>query len=114
MTYKYGEYTQEQIVNAKARMRKKIYFLLLLVDKKTASEYEGIDVYEAFENVLYLLGGLNELLFCPNELVTVMSLIKAAQQEYLSDSFCYKNYRKLILDAGNEVLKISEVDYAES
>ena len=55
------------------------------------------------------IGGLNELLMCQPELVNVMSLLQAALREYNNPKFSYKRYRKLILDAGSEIMKLKEV-----
>lgn len=90
-------------------MRKQIFFLLLIVDPVKAEEYDNVDVNEAIQNVLFEFGGLNDLLNYPQELVDVLSLIDAAYLEYNKPNFCWAKYRKLILDAGNKVLKIKEV-----
>lgn len=109
MTYKYGEFSKDQIVNTKESMRKQIFFLLLCVDPETKNEYQNIDVNAAFEGLLYKFAGLNDLLNTPQELVDVLSLIKSAQIEFNNPDFQYKKYRKLILDAGNKVKEIKEV-----
>lgn len=109
MTYRYGEFSDNQIASAKERMRKQIFFLLLIVDPNTAEEYDNVDIPDAIENVLYTFGGLNDLLYEPPEMVEVMSLLNAAYLEYQSDTFNWQKYRKLILDAGHAVLKIKEV-----
>lgn len=110
MTYKYGEYTKEQISDIKQYIRKQIFFLLLCVDRDTKEEYKNVSVDQAFDSLLQRLAGLNELLCCPAELVRVMTLLEAARLEYNSPSFQFSKYRKLVLDAGNEVNKIKEVD----
>ncbi len=109
MKYKYGDFSQTQIALTKERMRKQIYFLLLIVDEKTAHEFENVDVNEAFEGILAAFGGLNDLLGQPPELVQIMSLLNAAYIEYKSEPFNWNSYRSLILDAGSAVLKIKEV-----
>ena len=109
MEYKYGDFSQEQIAYTKERMRKQIFFLLVLVDPATAHEYENMSVMAAFDNVLTTFGGLNDLLGYPNEFVRVMSLLDAAYLEYQSEAFNWEKYRKLILDAGSAVVKIKEV-----
>lgn len=91
-------------------LRKDIFFLLLCVDSKTKQEYKFIDVNKTFENLLYKIGGLNTLLFCQPEIVTVLSLLQEAYTEYLNPEFNFRVYRKLILDAGAAVLNIKEVD----
>lgn len=108
MTYTYGEFTPNQIAETKQMMRKQIFFLLLIVDPETSDQYE-VSVYDAFKNVLTVFGSLNDLLRYPSEFVKVMALINAAFLEYKSQDFSFRRYRKLILDAGNEVLKIKEV-----
>ncbi len=109
MKYHYGEFTQEQIAKTKEKMRKQIFFLLLIVDPVSAEEYDNVDVNEAFQNILKEFGGLNDLLNYPQELVDVMSLVNAARLEFNGNNFNWKTYRKLILDAGNKVLQIKEV-----
>lgn len=109
MNYKYGSYTINQISQLKQKMRKQIYFLLLIVDPETKKDYENIDVSQTYNNTMVYFAGLNELLNEPVELVRIMALLESAQLEYNSPKFCYKKYRKLILDAGSEVLKIKEV-----
>jgi len=105
----YGEFTPEQIAITKESLRKSIFFLLLCVDRKTASEYKDVDVNKCFKGLLLKLGGLNQLLRSQPELVVVMSLLQAAMTEYNNPEFDFRTYRKLILDAGAEVAKLKEV-----
>lgn len=114
MEYKYGTYSESQLSATKQYIRKQIFYLLLYVDPKTSNEYTNVDVIKAFNGLQYKLGGLNSLLFEPPALVTVMSLLEAALMELQSqDEFDFSKYRKLVLDAGNEVVKIddSSVDF---
>lgn len=112
--YKYGKFKNKQISEIKAYMRKQIYFLLLYVDPNTCEKYKHVDVDKAFVSVLYWFDGLNEILFYPSALVKVISLLEEARKEYQSENFHFDVYRKLVLDAGNEVLNIQEVDHAVS
>lgn len=107
--YKFGEFSSDQIREVKETLRKRIFFLLLLVDKKTANHYNGVNVEKTFENLMTEFGSLNELLGYPAEMVTVLSLVNAARLEYNSSEFNWQRYRKLILDAGSQVDKIKEV-----
>ena len=113
MKHLYGEFTQNQIKEIKSSLRKSIFFLLVCVDKKTSQEIieecGKIDVNKSFKGLLLRLGGMNQLLMEPVELVTVMSLLQAAMIEYNSPDFNFQTYRKLILDAGAEVDKLKEV-----
>jgi len=107
--HKYGEFDSNQIEQTKKYMRKQIYFLLLYVDPNTKDEYPNVNVESAFNNILTKISGMNELLFYPAEIVVVLSLLEQALIEFKNPDFSFSVYRKLILDAGNEVLKIKEV-----
>jgi hypothetical protein len=109
MEHKYGQFSEGQMHGAKEFIRKRIYFLLLIVDPDTKSNYGEVDVLAAFDGVLTDVSGLNDLLGCPVELVTILSKLNAAKLEYQRDDFHWKKYRKLILDSGNEVMKLKEV-----
>ena len=108
MIYRYGEFSPKQTAEYKEKMRKQIFFLLLIVDPNTKADYKDVNVEEAFENVLRTFGGYNELLDCPMPMVTVLSMLNAARMELQKEEMDFAIYRKLILDAGSEVLKISE------
>ena len=108
MQHKYGSFSEEQIRNTKIRMQKQIFFLLLCVDENTKKDYANVDVDKAFTNLLTQFSGLNELLLCPTELVRVISLLEEARIELSKEDFNFNVYRKLILDAGSEVMKIKE------
>ena len=110
MVYEYGEFTADQIAEAKHLLQKKIFFLLIIVDPETRENYTTVNVPEAFDEVLKMLAGYNGLLNYPVEVVDVSCKLKAALEEY-SKGMCfdYKIYRRLVLGAGKEVEKIKEV-----
>ena len=109
MKHLYGEFTKDQMEQVKKSLRGSIFFLLLCVDENTANDYKDVDINKNFKGLLLKLGGMNELLMNQPELVTVMSLLQAAMMEYNNPEFDFQTYRKLILDAGAEVLKLKEV-----
>ena len=109
MKHLYGEFTENQIKQTKKSLRGSIFFLLLCVDPKTAKEYQDVDVNKCFNGLLFRIGGMNQLLMNQPELVTVLSLLQAAMNEYNKVEFNFYTYRKLILDAGAEVDKLKEV-----
>lgn len=109
MKHLYGEFSQNQIAQTKKSLRGSIFFLLLCVDRETASDYKDVDVNQCFKGLLLKLGGLNQILMEPPELVTVISLLQSAMIEYNSPDFNFQTYRKLILDAGAEVARLGEV-----
>ena len=115
MKHKYGEFSFEQFEDAKEYVRKQIFFLLLIVDPNTKDSFKYVNQDEAFHEIMNKLSGMNHLLGEPTELVMVLSLLEEAYWELQNPDFEFKRYRKLILDAGSEVLKIKEGgDNAES
>ena len=112
---KYGSFSDDQLSATKQYIRKQIFYLLLYVDPETKYDYPNVNVNKAFQGLQYKLGGLNSILFEPPSLITVMSLLEAALLEYQKENFNFNAYRKLVLDAGNEVKKIddSQVEFAD-
>ena len=106
--YKYGEFKDEQVAEAKHKIRKLIFFLLLYVDPETCEGF-SVDIEQAFNNVQTLMAGLNAILLYPREVVLASSLVESAFMEYKNPDFSFKRYRKLILDAGREIERIKEV-----
>lgn len=110
MEHKYGNFTNEQVKISVYGLRKQIFFLLLLADPKNENktDYKNIDIDAAFTNIMYQLDGMNELLNHPYRLVKVMSLLEKARLLYAESNNNFLAYRKLILDAGNEITKLVE------
>lgn len=108
--HKYGEFTDMQISEIKEILRHRIFFLLLVAEdeaKNNKVEYPHIDLMKANTSLLWRISGLNELLGNPIELVTVLSLLEEANNIIDNQNFDFEKYRKLILDAGAEVIKIA-------
>ena len=110
MITKYGNYSSTQLESIKSSIRKSIFFLLLYVDPNTKDEYPDIDVPGAFRSLQYRLNGLNSILLESPELMETMSLLEAALEEYSRKEFDWKTYRKLVLDAGAQVMRLKEGD----
>lgn len=109
-THKYGEFADMQISEIKEILRKRIFFLLLVAeDMETKEKFPEVNLEQANTTLLWRISGLNELLGNPTELVTVLSLLEEAKQTIKPD-FDFAKYRKLILDAGAEVMKIACAD----
>ena len=103
---RYIECSEKQKDEMIEMFRKKIFFLLVCVDKKTNKDYQHVNIEEAFDSLLTELGGLNDLMSESHSLIYVMSLLSAALLEYRKNDFDFRRYRKLILDAG---VKMKEV-----
>lgn len=102
----YGHFNDEQMENYKVKLHKDLFWLLLYKDPKTKNEYLSVDFNKYFDGLMRRIDGLNELLFYPTEIVTIMSLLEAALIETKKIDFSYKDYRKLILDAHALIDKI--------
>lgn len=107
MIYKYGEFSRNQMAEIKERIRKRIFFILLVIENKE-NQYDGYDVNGIFESEMTKIGGFNGILNKPVELVEVQVLLEAARIEYNSPDFNWFKCRKLLLDAGNEIKKVKE------
>lgn len=104
ISHKYGEFADMQIADIKQILRKRIFFLLVVAEKP--HEFPDINLPLAHTTLMWKISGLNQLLGEPTELVTVLSLLEEALNNLKTD-FQFSKYRKLILDAGAEVLKIA-------
>lgn len=104
--YKYGNFEKEQMEQFKVKLHKELFWLLIYKDPKTCEEYTNINFDKYYDGVMRKIDGLNELLFYPTEIISIMSLLEAALIETKKENFNYKAYRKLILDTHALVDKI--------
>ena len=102
----YGHFNDEQMENYKVKLHKELFWLLIYKDPKTRDEYLNVDFNKYFDGLMRKIDGLNELLFYPVEIVSLMSLLQAALIESKKVDFDYQAYRKLVLDAHSLVDKI--------
>ncbi len=100
------QFSDKQIETEKKLLQKKIFYLLLIVDPVTSSQYPGADVEVTYKDLFSDLDGLNELFNYPVEIINIAKKLAKALKEYQSPNFSYRKYRKYVLDAGNEVNKI--------
>ena len=109
MLHKYdGEFKPEQIAEEKKRLRSSIFFLLLAVDPETSANYPGVNVDKTFTNLLCRLSGMNQLLLCQPEIISCMSWLESAKDEFAREDFDFSAYRNCILTAGAEIWKLKE------
>ena len=103
ITHKYGKFADMQISETVEILRKRIFFLLVVAEDNT--KFPDVNLPTAHSSLMWKISGLNSLLGEPQELVTVLSLLEEALK-ILKTDFDFQVYRKLILDAGAEVLKL--------
>ena len=106
MKHMYGNFSHEQMENYKVKLHKDLFWLLIYKDPKTKKEFANVDFDKYFDGIMRRINGLNELLFRPTEIVTIMCLLEAALIETRKEDFDYLAYRKLVLDAHAQIDKI--------
>lgn len=112
--HKYGEFADMQISEIKDVLRKRIFFLLLVAeDLEKKEKFPEVNLEQANTTLLWRISGLNELLGEPTELVTALSLLEEAKNT-IKPEFDFGKYRKLILDAGAEIMKITDTPINKS
>lgn len=101
MQYIYGSFTDKQINEAVRAMHSDIHKLLLYKDKtieeKIFEDDEAFLVF--FENVMFKLGGTKTLFNDNGLMVTLMATLQGAMDNFKSDHFSYKKFRRAILDS---------------
>ena len=102
----YGHFNEKQIEEFKVKLHKELFWLLLYKDPKTKEQYTNVNYDKYFTGLMKKIDGLNELLFYPVEIVSIMSLLQAAYKESKKFIFDYQTYRKLILDAHSLIDRI--------
>lgn len=110
MNHLYGKFSKKQITDFKDKLHKKLFWLLLYKDPKTAQNYKNVDFKKYFINLMKEIDGLNELLFYPTPIIEICCKLQAAYKESCNEQFDYQAYRKFVLDAHNLVDKIDEGD----
>lgn len=106
MEYLYGEFSREQFEKQRKSLHDAMFWLLLYKDPTTCEQYKDVDFSYYFDSLMGRIGGLNELLRRPPELITLLSYLEAAYLESQKTPFNYKLYRKFVLDAHGELDKI--------
>ena len=99
MEHKYGNFSSEQMDEYKAKLHKKLFWLILYKDPKLNRKYKNVDFKKYFTHLMGEIDGLNQLLSYPSEIVEIMSILQEAYSITEQDAFNYKEYRKYVLDA---------------
>ena len=118
MQYIYGSFTDKQITEAVRAMHNDIHKLLLYkdntIEEKIFEDDEAFLVF--FENVMFKLGGTKTLFNDNGLMVTLMATLQGAMDNFKSDHFSYKKFRRAILDSHGYIKQMFEggVSDAES
>lgn len=102
MEYIYGDFTDEQILQAAKAMHNDIHKLLLYKDKNVKEKvFENDDSFLTyFKNIMFKLGGTKTLFNDNKYMVELMSILQSAMDNVTAkDCYNYGTFRKAILDA---------------
>lgn len=111
MQTKYGSFTKSETDEYKEKLHKKIFWLLLYKDPKTADQYKHVDFDKYFNSLMKEICGLNcMLVHASSGIIELMSILQAAYNETLADEFNYHQYRKFVLDAHS---MLDNIDFQE-
>ena len=110
MTHLYGTFTDKQMKSNAEIMHSEVHKLLLFKDKNVNQIIfnNESDYLSYFSNLLSRYSGLNELLSCPVEMVSLLSTLQSAYDMVTSDKYNFCEYRRLILDAHGYIKSIFE------
>lgn len=107
MQTKYGDLSDKQIKDAFHSLHSSVFWLMLYKDPKTSDEYTHVNSERSLQNLIVRLYGLNSLLLEPVEMVHLLSILEAARLELVSETYTWKSYRKLLLDAHASIDKLA-------
>ena len=110
MQYIYGSFTDKQINEAVRAMHGDIHKLLLYkdntIEEKIFEDDKAFLVF--FENVMFKLGGTKTLFNDNGLMVTLMATLQGAMDNFKSDHFSYKKFRRAILDSHGYIKQMFE------
>lgn len=110
MQYIYSNFTDKQITEAVHAMHSDIHKLLLYKDKSIEEKiFEDDEAFLVFfENVMFKLGGTKTLFNDNGIMVTLMATLQGAMDNFKSDHFSYRKFRRAILDSHKYIKQMFE------
>ena len=110
MQYIYSNFTDKQITEAVHAMHSDIHKLLLYKDKSIEEKiFEDDEAFLVFfENVMFKLGGTKTLFNDNGIMVTLMATLQGAMDNFKSDHFSYRKFRRGILDSHGYIKQMFE------
>jgi len=110
MQYIYSNFTDKQITEAVHAMHSDIHKLLLYKDKSIEEKiFEDDEAFLVFfENVMFKLGGTKTLFNDNGIMVTLMATLQGAMDNFKSDHFSYRKFRRAILDSHGYIKQMFE------
>lgn len=102
MKYKYGKFTQNQLIGYKKILHNKIHWLLIYEE----SSYPGLTKY--IVSLQKHIAALAELIDSP-QIIYLANIIESILMEY-NGTHNHNDYRKLVFDAHSIVDSLPEMD----
>lgn len=99
ITYSYGSLPDEQFEKYKTILHKKVFWLLVYKDPKTADKYTHVDFNQYMERLMEHLNAMNQLLFYPDKMIMLIATLQEAWSDTQAAQFDYVKYRRKILEA---------------
>lgn len=99
MQYRYGTLPPQQIEEYKKWLHKKVFWLLVYKDPKTADKYSHVNFEQYVERLMEHLEGMNKLLNYPPSMLLLMSSLQSVLQTANEEPFDYQIFRRKVLEA---------------
>ena len=110
---KYGYIDEQQYESYKKHIRSSFYWLIQYSDPNTKDNYPTVNLQQYITLLQKELNGFNSLMLCPKEMVSIMSTLESALIDIENNTFNFKIYRKLFLDAGDLSVNIKVGDNSD-
>ena len=94
---KYAEFTEKQFAEYKTKLHSKVHWLLVYKEENYAEDV----LLNYFNSVMSYIGSLNEVFEYNPLVIDLLVTLQVSLDELSKQDFCFKFYRKNILEAHN-------------
>ena len=94
---KYAEFTEKQFAEYKTKLHSKVHWLLVYKEENYAEDV----LLNYFNSVMSYIGSLNEVFEYNPLVIDLLVTLQVSLDELSKQDFCFKVYRKNILEAHN-------------
>lgn len=94
---KYAKFTEEQFAEYKTKLHSKVHWLLVYKEENYAEDV----LLNYFNSVMSYIGSLNEVFEYNPLVIDLLVTLQVSLDELSKQDFCFKVYRKNILEAHN-------------
>lgn len=108
MIHQYGNFTKNQVFNYVKKIHSMIHWMLIYKDPCFGEKYSHVSFDIYFDSVMSQISGFGYLIGNPPVIVNILSTLESAYLESKKETYDYKKFRKLILDAQTLVDRIGD------